>query len=288
MSGDRFERMHSLAEAVARASACSRDGVPFQLLAGGTDLLVEGHLAPPSKDPRPSRCWLDVSSVPELARVEDRGDTLRLGGGVTYLTLRKEPLAGRIPLLAAMAKDVGAVQIQARGTLAGNVATGSPAADGVCALFALDAVVGLASTAGERAIPIGEYYEGYKKTKRRADEVIAWIDVRVPAAGARWRWRKVGTRLAQAISKVALASVIELDGDEIRRARFGMGSVGPTTTALPSVRALVEGRRRAELDLDAVERAVDADVSPIDDVRSTAEYRRHVARAVVREWLREP
>lgn len=286
MSADRFERMGSLAEAVARVSACTRDGTAFQLLAGGTDVIVEGHLAAPSKDPRPARLWLDISSVPELARIEDRGDTLRLGGGVTYLTLRGEPWASRVPLLAAMAKDVGAVQIQARGTLAGNVATGSPAADGVCALFALDAVVGLVSAAGERSIPIAEYYEGYKKTKQRPDEVIAWIDVRVPPASARCRWRKVGTRLAQSISKVAIAAVLELEGDEIRRVRFGMASVGPTTAALPGVRAFLEGKALGAVDLAALDRAVDADISPIDDVRSTGEYRRHVARALVRDLIR--
>lgn len=286
MNGDRFERVRSLDEAVARVAVLSKEGAPFQLLAGGTDLIVEGHLAPPSPTPRPSRLLLDVSSVPELARIDDRGEVIRLGGGVTYLALRRGPVAERIPLLAAMGKDVGAIQIQARGTLAGNVATASPAADGVCALFALDATVGLVSASGERAIPIASFYDGYKKTKRRPDELIAWIDVRVPSPSARWQWRKVGTRLAQAISKVALAAVVEVDGGVVRHARFGMASVGPTTAALPSVRTLLEGKVAASVDAAAIERAVDADISPIDDVRSTGQYRRHVARALVRELVR--
>lgn len=286
MTGDRFERVRSLDEAVARAATLSKEGAPFQLLAGGTDLIVEGHLAPASAAPRASRLLLDVSSVPELARVEDRGEVVRLGGGVTYLALRRGPVAERIPLLAAMGKDVGAIQIQARGTLAGNVATASPAADGVCALFALDATIGLVSASGERAIPIASFYEGYKKTVRRPDEIIAWIDVRVPSPSARWQWRKVGTRLAQAISKVALAAVVEVDSGVVRHARFGMASVGPTTAALPSVRALLEGKVAASVEPAALDQAVDADISPIDDVRSTGHYRRHVARALLRELVR--
>lgn len=283
---DVFERMRSLDETVARLAACAAGQTPFHLLAGGTDLVVESHLAPPSATVRAKRVLLDISSVPELSTIEDRGDMLRLGGGVTYLALRRDPVASRIPLLAAMAKDVGAIQIQARGTLAGNIATASPAADGVCGLFALDAVVGLKSAQGERAIPLVELYEGYKKSKRRPDELIAWVDVRVPSPSAKWVWRKVGTRLAQAISKVALSGVVEIVDGKIARASFGMASVAPTTSALPSVRALLEGNAPGWVDLAAVERAVDADISPIDDVRSTAAYRRHVARAITREFVR--
>ena len=276
-----FERMRSLPEAVARVAALSGEGARFQLIAGGTDLVVESHLGAHAP-----ALYLDVSSVPELARIEDRGDTLRFGGGVTYLALRRDPIAARVPLLGAMARDVGALQIQARGTLGGNIATASPAADGVCALYALDAVVGLVSSAGERAIPITELYEGYKKSKRRPDELIAWIDVRVPSATARWQWRKVGTRLAQAISKVALAAVIEQEGGTIVRARCGMASVGPTTSALPSVRAALEGKASTSIDPSAIEAAVARDIAPIDDVRSTGAYRLHVGKSLVRELVR--
>ncbi len=283
LDGVRFERARSLDEACVRVAGLVDKNEPFHLLAGGTDLIVESHLADAKE--RPGRTILDVSSVSELARVEDRGDRIRLGGGVTYLTLRREPLASRIPLLSRMARDVGAIQIQARGTLAGNIATASPAGDGVCGLFPLDAIVGLKSVKGEREVPLTEYFTGYKKTQRRPDELIAYVDVRVPKKDATWIWRKVGTRLAQAISKVALAAVIEVDKDIIQYARFGMASVAPVTVSLPSVRALLEGQS-TKLDLAAVDAAVDKDVAPIDDVRSTGDYRRHVARAVVRELVR--
>lgn len=286
LDGISFLRPRALDEACALVADHVARDVPFHVVAGGTDLVVESHLAPPSPSKRPGRVIVDVSTIAELAAFEDRGDTIRLGGGTTYLALRREPLASRVPILAAMAKDVGAIQIQARGTLAGNVATASPAADGVCALAALDAVVGLRSASGERAVPLAEYFTGYKRTVRRPDELIAWIDVRVPSPSARWTWRKVGTRLAQAISKVAIASVIELEGRTIQRARFGMASVAPVTAPLNAVRAALEGRSLDAIDLAALDRAVDEDVAPIDDVRSTAAYRRHVARALVRDVVR--
>lgn len=282
-----FERPRDLGEACARVAALVQEKKPFHVLAGGTDLVVESHLGAKAKDAPPGRTVIDVSSLHELATVDDRGARIRLGGGVTYLTLRRHAdLVARIPILGAMAKDVGAIQIQARGTLAGNLATASPAADGVCALMALDATIGLVSASGSRELPLEGFYTGYKKTQRRPDELIAWVEVRVPEPHARWIWRKVGTRLAQAISKVALAGVIETEGKKVTHARFGMASIGPVTSALPSVRAALEGKVVDDAVLAAVEKAVDADVSPIDDVRSTGKYRRHVARAVVREFVR--
>jgi xanthine dehydrogenase small subunit len=285
LDGVRFDRAKSLDDAVSRVASLVASGEPFHVLAGGTDLVVESHLAEATSKERPGRVIVDISSVPELAKIEDRGDRVRFGGGVTYLTLRRDPWASKIPLLAQMAKDVGAIQIQARGTLAGNIATASPAADGVCGLFPLDAVVGLKSAKGERSIPLTEYFTGYKKTQRRPDELIAWVDVRVPKKDSRFVWRKVGTRLAQAISKVALAAVVEIDKGVIQYARFGMASVAPVTVSLSNVQKLLEGQS-TKVDLKALDAAVDKDVAPIDDVRSTGEYRRHVARAVVREFVR--
>jgi CO/xanthine dehydrogenase FAD-binding subunit len=279
-----FVRPKTLAEACEILADAAKRPI---LLAGGTDLVVEHQiLAARSTLPEP-RLVVDVSNLGELLRFEDRGATVRIGGGVTYLTLRRTPLlAAKLPLLAAMAKDVGAIQIQARGTLAGNLATGSPAADGVAALFALDAVIGLRSVRGERALPIAKLYTGYKKSERKDDEVIAWIDVRVPSPGARWMWRKVGTRLAQSISKVALAAVAEIDeGGMESHARFGMASVAPTTAHLPGVQRALVGQHVSAIDQASVLAALEGDISPIDDIRSTAAYRRHVSRALLRQFL---
>jgi CO/xanthine dehydrogenase FAD-binding subunit len=188
-------------------------------------------------------------------------------------------------MLAVMAKDVGAVQIQTRGTLAGNIASASPAADGVPALMALDANVTLASVSGTRTVPLDGFFTAYRKTVMRPDELILDVDFRVPHRKALVKWRKVGTRLAQAISKVALASVIEIEGGTVKHARFGMASVAAVTHPLPSVRKYLEGRAVGAIVASELDAAVAADIKPIDDVRSTGEYRLHVAKALVRRAL---
>ena len=264
----------------------TRAGQTVVVLGGGTDWIVDRHLMPIGRAD-PVDLVVDVTGALDLAAVrvhESNGEKrLTLGGGVTYWALRNDPqIARAIPMLGIMAKDVGAVQIQTRGTLGGNIASASPAADGVPALMALDAIVTLQSHAGTRQVPLETFFTAYRKTVMQKDELIVAIDVRVPAEGARVRWRKVGTRLAQAISKVALASVVEVDeSGVITRARFGMASVGPVTASLPNVRAFAEGKRVAEIDRASLDAAVAADITPIDDVRSTGEYRLHIAKALV-------
>jgi CO/xanthine dehydrogenase FAD-binding subunit len=131
-----------------------------------------------------------------------------------------------------------------------------------------------------------ELQTGYKRSERANDEVIVAVEIDLPPAGSPWFWRKVGARRAQAISKVALAGVAEVAGGRLTRLGLGMASVAPVTALLPSVRALALSRPLAALTGAEIDAAVDADVSPIDDVRSTAAYRAHCARAVTRELLR--
>jgi CO/xanthine dehydrogenase FAD-binding subunit len=207
---------------------------------------------------------------------------LVLGGGVTYWMLRIDArVTATIPMLARMARDVGAVQIQTRGTLAGNLASASPAADGVPALMALEGTLTLTSVRGTRQVAVESFFVGYRKTVLEPDELITEIDLRVPPPGSWVRWQKVGTRLAQAISKVALASAVTVVAGKVARAHFGMASVGPVTAPLASVQALVVGQELARLERPAVDLAVERDIKPIDDVRSTGEYRMHVAKALV-------
>ncbi len=283
----------SVAEACTLlADAVARKATPM-ILAGGTDLIVDRHLLPVERANK-------IDLVVDLTRIEGfhrithdappgGGEArLRLGGGVTYWDLRKDPAAAAIPMLAEMARDVGAVQIQTRGTLAGNIASASPAADGVPVLMALEGNVHLANTSGTRTVPLEKFFTGYRKTVMQPGELIVEIDVRVPPRSAWARWRKVGTRLAQAISKVALASVVEVEGGTIRRARFGIASVAATTHPLAAVREYLEGRALAAVNDDELGAALAKDVTPIDDVRSTGEYRAHVARALVRRALEAP
>lgn len=275
----------TIEEACAELAKGSQPGHRTVLLAGGTDWIVDRHLLAADKVDAPDRV-LDLTRIAALREhaFESRGGEPRLvlGGGVTYDQLIRTPaIANAVPLLAAMARDVGAVQIQTRGTLAGNLATASPAGDGVAALMALDALVEVQSVRGLRSIAIEDFFTGYRKTALAADEIIVRIDCRVPQPHAQTTWRKVGTRLAQAISKVALAAVIERDGPRITRARFGMASVAPVTHALGHVRRYLESLGEAPATRPGLDRALEQDIKPIDDVRSTGAYRLHVAKNLV-------
>jgi xanthine dehydrogenase small subunit len=276
----------TVAEACDLLAKAHAAGLTTEMLAGGTDWIVDRHLLHVEKA-SPVDQVIDLTGIESLSQIALRDDGgeqwMSLGGGVTYWALRRDArVAAAIPMLAAMARDVGAVQIQRRGTLGGNIATASPAADGVPALMALDGVVVLVSVRGERRVPLGQFFTGYRKTVLREDELIAAIDVRIPREGAVVTWRKVGTRLAQAISKVALAAALETDAAGIvTRARFGMASVAAVTTPLDGVRRAVEGKALASLERDALDAAVAAAITPIDDVRSNGTYRLHVAKALV-------
>jgi len=283
-----FRRVSALAELCELLAERSARYEETVLLAGGTDWIVERHMAPTAEEgARAYPLVVDVTRLPELRGIEIEGDRVTLGAATTFLEIRRHPLlALRAPLLAAMSREVGAVQIQARGTVGGNLATASPAADGVTALAALDAEVVLASVRGERSVPLASYFTGYKRSVRAADELIRAVTFALPAEGAITYWRKVGTRAAQAISKVALAAVAEKREGRLIRVGFGMASVAPTVALLPTVRALllnVLPRTVTEEELDG---ATLADVAPIDDIRSTGAYRRHVACALVREFVK--
>jgi CO/xanthine dehydrogenase FAD-binding subunit len=281
----RMVRPKTLAEACELLAQAVRAEERAVLLAGGTDLIVDRHMLPPERATTIDLV-VDVSGLKELCRVvlqEEEGEPrLVLGGGVTYWQLRtNRVVASAIPMLAAMAGEVGAVQIQTRGTLAGNLATASPAADGSPALLALDGVVRLVSEEGERRVPLAEFFTGYRKTALTPEELIADITLRVPPKSARVTFRKVGTRQAQSISKVALAAVVETSEEGlITRARFAFASVAATTFLAKGLAAAVEGKALVSLDRAAVEAAVASELKPIDDVRSTGEYRLHVAKAL--------
>lgn len=285
-----FATPRDLPEALGLLAARAARGEKTVLLAGGTDWFVERHAAPPETEKmRP--LVVDVSRLDGLRGISLDGDTpsgdkLRVGGAVTYLELRRDArVAARCPLLAAMASDVGALQIQARGTLGGNLASGSPAADGVSALAALDATLLLRSVRGARHVPIAEFFSGYRKSVLAADELIEAVEIAIPPAGTPYVWRKVGTRQAQAISKVALAGVAVVESGRCTRLGLGMASVAPTVAFLPATRALGLSRPLAEITAAGIASAVLADISPIDDIRSTAAYRRHVAVALVTRFF---
>lgn len=243
-------------------------------IAGGTDLLVSWH-----HQPKDELNLLDLTALRDhLGRLRLTDEFLELGGLTTYWDVIASPeVSAAFPLLAEAARQVGALQIQTRGTWAGNIANGSPAADGVLVLMAYDATVILRSRAGQVEVPLDEYYTGYKQSVRRPDQLIAAI--RVPRRKRTHEWfHKVGTRNAQAISKVGVAVVKDDSGW-----RVVANSVAPLVCRCRALeRALAAGtifQSPAE-----IRQLLAADVSPIDDVRSTAKYRATVLSRLLYYW----
>lgn len=283
-------RPASLTALLDRLAERHAAGARTVLLAGGTDWVVEQEMASPSSPSSPLPLVADISRLPELRGIELQGRLLRIGASATYLEMRRHEHIGRgdrrAELLARMATDLGALQIQARGTLGGNLATASPAADGVAALGAYGATVVLRSVRGERRVSIADYQTGYKQSVRAPDEVIVAFEVDLPDRYS-WYWRKVGTRRAQAISKVALAALAVVESGRVVRVGFGMASVAPVTALLKHTSSLLLSRPLSEVTAPEVDAAVLSDISPIDDIRSTREYRAHCARILVKDFLRQ-
>ena len=239
-------------------------------VAGATDVYVAlnfGTLAP--------RRFLDIWALDELRTISTHEDTLVIGALTSYSALIQSHLVHEhVPMLVEASRLVGGVQIQNRGTLGGNIANGSPAADAVPVLAATDAVIVLRSVESERRVPMNGFYTGYRKTVMRPDELIVAIEI-PRVQGIQW-FRKVGTRAAQAISKIVMAAV------RSPSPRIALGSVGPTVVRVPQTEAALAGG--ASID-DAAE-ILGREIVPIDDVRSTADYRRRVSMNLLRRfWL---
>ena len=262
----------------------SDDGIAWRPVAGGTDLLVQitGELGPP-----PERV-LDIWALDELRGINLEGDELVIGALTTYTDLRTSALVAELlPALTAAAATIGAAQIQNRGTIGGNLANASPAGDTLPIWLATDTQVVLGSAAGERTVAADEFFPSYRVTARRDDELV--VRVRVPLLPRRHvRFRKVGTRRAQAISKVVLAlSWVTADDGTWQDPRLALGSVAATPIRARRVEATLDRRHPVSETAEAAVRALDREITPIDDVRSTAEYRKLVAGRVLRRLIRE-
>jgi CO/xanthine dehydrogenase FAD-binding subunit len=259
---------------------------PYRMLAGGTDLLVQlsGEIGPV-----PERV-LDLWQLDELRGIVVRDGALELGALTTYTEIRRSALCREhAPSLVDAAATIGAAQIQHRGTIGGNVMNASPAGDTLPVLLALDAGLVLTSLRGEREVAATDFWPAYRRTAARPDEVLARI--RIPMVADReQRFRKVGTRRAQAISKVVVALSWRdrpSDPGTWRDVRIALGSVAPTPVRVTAAETALEGRERTIDVIDAAVEALGAAIQPIDDVRSTAAYRREVARRVIRRLLTE-
>ncbi|MGZ6341337.1 MAG: FAD binding domain-containing protein, partial [Candidatus Limnocylindrales bacterium] len=259
---------------------------PYRPIAGGTDLMVAI-----AAGAVPAAPLLDLSGLAELRGIRlerdaSRGDDLlAVGALMTFAELRASPIVReRLPALAEAAASVGAVQIQQRGTIGGNAINASPAGDSLPVLLAADAQLVLASMRGERAVPAASFFTAYRRTALAPDELL--VRILFPLLpGGRMRFHKVGTRRAQAISKVVLALAWREEAGTWRDVRLALGSVAPTPIRAPRTEAVLEGKRPSADLADLAADTVIEEISPIDDVRSTASYRRLVTGRVLRRLL---
>lgn len=259
-----LERPRSLEAALAMMAA------PGQLtpIAGCTDVYVGLHFGT-VKDQR----FIDLWSLDELRGISVDGDVVRVGALTTYTELiQSKVINKRLPMLAAAAREVGGAQIQNRGTLGGNIANASPAGDTLPVLAAANARVVLRSARAERTVAFDSFYTGYRASVRKPDELITAIEF-PPVHGTQW-WRKVGSRRAQAISKIMIAGV------QGREVRIAFGSIAPTVVLANKAAAILQhGGSVAD-----AQTALLTEIAPIDDIRSTREYRARVAANLLAEF----
>lgn len=255
----------------------------WKAFAGGTDLMVlleAGKLE--------HKRYLNLSRFKELRGVDaESSGTVTIGALTTYTdVLRSNVLCTEFPLLARAARETGGIATQNRGTLGGNIVNASPAADSPPALLVYNAELELASSGGSRLVPYEAFHTGYKTMILRPEEIVARI--RLPRPTREWRqsYRKVGTRKAQAISKVCFAGACAMENGRIAEARIAFGSVAPVPIRCHQVERLLAGERVHPALIGECRRILLSEIAPIDDARSSREYRKRVAQNLLEEFLK--
>jgi CO/xanthine dehydrogenase FAD-binding subunit len=254
-----------------------------KVIAGGTDLMVlmNAYQLDAAE-------FIDIWRLNELRGITDEGDTIRIGALTTYTQLIRSSLIRQsVPALVEASRTIGAIQIQNRGTIGGNIVNASPAGDSLPVLAAFDAEVEVGSVRGVRRVAFNQFYAGYRQTVMEPDELL--LAVRLPKLkdDERSFFFKVGTRRAQAISKVVLAVKAQVAEGTIKSIGIGVGSVAPTVIRATQTEKSLTG---APLDRDRFQQAcqmVSQDISPITDMRSTEHYRRTVARNALAKLLNQ-
>jgi CO/xanthine dehydrogenase FAD-binding subunit len=273
-----METPRDLAATLERMAA--EPGV-WKSFAGGTDLMVlleAGKL--------PHKKFLSIWNLSELRGIAATAEHVTIGALTTYAEVqRHEILARDFPLLCRAAAETGSVATQNRGTLGGNIANASPAADSPPALIVYDAEIEIVSASGARWVPYASFHTGYKKMNLQAGELIRRIRLARSRAGWKQYFRKVGTRRAQAISKICFAAAARMDAGRIADVRIALGSVAPTVLRAVRAEELLRGAEPGRAIVQAAQDALGAEIAPIDDMRSTARYRRNVARNLLAEFL---
>jgi xanthine dehydrogenase small subunit len=261
----------------------SERGPATKIIAGGTDLMVLMNARQLD-----ASHFLDIWRVDELRGITGDGDALRIGALTTYTQLIKSELVNQCaPALVAASRTIGAIQIQNRGTIGGNIAGASPAGDSLPVLAAYDAELEIGSARGTRLLAFNQFYRGYRRTVLEPDELV--LAVRVPKLGPGERdfFRKVGTRRAQAISKTVMAVKALIENQRIVSIAIGVGSVAPTVIRARRTEALLAGKVLDQSLIEKARQTIDQEIEPITDLRSTEHYRRVVTGNILVRCLRE-
>ncbi len=254
-----------------------------KVIAGGTDLMVlmNAHMLD-------AAAFLDIWRLDELRGISDEGDALRVGALTTFTQLiRSELIQRHVPALVEASRTIGAIQIQNRGTIGGNIVNASPAGDSLPVLAAYDAEVEIGSARGTRRVAFSEFYTGYRRTVIERDELV--LAVRIPKLkeGERDFFWKVGTRRAQAISKTVMAAKARIEDGRIESISIAVGSVAPTVIRALETERLLTGAALTASHVAEARRMIAREIAPISDLRSTEHYRRTVTGNVLVKFLRQ-
>jgi CO/xanthine dehydrogenase FAD-binding subunit len=250
-------------------------------VAGCTDLMVVDHATG-----RSHKTVVDVLRIPELRGIEVQGGCVDMGAATTFTEIRESAqVAEHCPILAEVAATIGAWQIQNRATIGGNIANASPAGDSLPVLLALNAECVLVGPSGERVVGYDHMHLGYRQTALQQGELIKRVRIPIPDSDTVQLFKKVGTREAQSISKVVVAMVARLRGGQMQDVRIGAGSLAAIPIRLPEAEGVCEGASPSASVASEAGRRAGAEVNPIDDVRSTATYRRFALERVVRRMV---
>lgn len=276
--GYELQAPRNLADALECMARELGEWKPF---AGGTDLMVlleAGKL--------PHRKFLSIWKLQELRGITVTPAHVTLSALTTYSEIRRhEVLAKEFPLLCRAAAETGGIATQNRGTLGGNIANASPAADSPPALLVYDADIELVSVSGSRWVPYQGFWKGYKQIGLRGDELIRAIRIPRNNGFSKQFYRKVGTRRAQAISKVCLAGAANMVAGRIADVRIAVGSVAPTVLRAIETEKILRGEQPVPATLQVAQQTLAREIAPIDDIRSTARYRLRVAQNLLAEFF---
>jgi carbon-monoxide dehydrogenase medium subunit len=255
-----------------------------RVIAGGTDVIVQMQ-----RSVFPAKTLIDVSRIADLRFIREEADRITIGALTTYAdVMASRTLYEAAPALIQAAATVGAPQTRSRGTMGGNIGNASPAGDMLPPLLALDAAVTLTSAAGTRVLPLDEFLVGPRQTHLAPGEIIYSVSFeRLPGpSGA--VFLKLGNRSGMAIAVVSAAAVLALDVQgRIAAGRVALGAVAPRAVRSPRAEAVLAGQHPTEVLFDEAARAVQSDIAPITDIRSTAAYRRQAAEQLVGRALRQ-